>query len=116
MPPSAATRSRLGLDVVPNAFKPTSEPSCSAAVPQVLGRRARVFSGLNQHHESHRHIAFSGSGLEQGLRTVSTGPGSTYTSNQRLRDRQRQNLFLGKHLLFAGNALSYPSNGPVVEE
>lgn len=36
-------------------------------------------------------------------------------SNQRLRDRQRQNLFLGKHLLCAGNALSYPSNGPVLE-
>src|SRR5258705_4684237 len=66
MPPSATTRSRLGLDVVPNAFKPTSEPSCSAAVPQLLGRRARVFSGLNWHHESHRHIAFSGSGLELG--------------------------------------------------
>src|SRR5260370_11691340 len=34
------------------------------------------------------------------------------SANQRLRDRQRQNLFLGKHLLCAGNALSYPSNGP----
>src|SRR5260370_36510138 len=107
MPPSAASRSRLGLDVVPNAFKPTSEPSCSAAVPQFLGRRARVFIGLNIMNRI-VILPFLVQ-LEQGFRTVPTGSTQALLTRRTAVARlTASEPLLGKHLLFAGNALSYP--------
>jgi hypothetical protein len=102
---------------VPNAFKPTSEPSCSAAVPQLLGGGPEFsadLTGIMNRIVISPFLVQVWSWAPDGINRLN--PGSTYTSNQRLRDRQRQNLFLRKHLLFAGNALSYPSNGPVLEE
>src|SRR5260370_32735471 len=78
------------------------------------GNQTRMLTSIMNRIVISAFLVRVGSRAPDGINRLN--PGSTYTSNQRLRDRQRQNLFLGKHLLCAGNALSYPSNGPVLEE
>src|SRR5437016_13720917 len=97
----------------PTGGRPDRLPSSSEYV-----RKPNL--NVNQHHESHRHICLSGSGWEHGFRTVSTGSAQALLTRPRRTsgceiDSVRTS-FWESFCYVQAMLLSYPSNGPVLEE